>query len=91
MGAEATLTLAVILGMMALLATNRVGADVVMLGALTVLLVAGVLEPREAFAGFANDGLLTVACLYVVVAGLRHSGVVALLSGRLLGRPSSEL
>ncbi len=91
MAAEATLTLAVILGMMALLATNRVGADVVMLGALTVLLVAGVLEPREAFAGFANDGLLTVACLYVVVAGLRHSGVVALLTGRLLGRPSSEL
>ena len=76
MAAEATLTLAVILGMMALLATNRVGADVVMLGALTVLLVAGVLEPREAFAGFANDGLLTVACLYVVgtpAAALRGS------------------
>jgi di/tricarboxylate transporter len=87
----AWLTLAVVGAMMAALATNRVGADLVMLGALAVLLAAGVVAPAEAFAGFANEGLLTVAFLYVVVAGLRHSGVVSLLSARLLGRPKSEL
>ena len=84
-------TLAVIVGMMAALATNRIGADLVMLGALGLLLVAGIVEPGQAFVGFSNEGLLTVAFLYVVVAGLRNSGVVSLLTGRVLGKPSSEV
>jgi di/tricarboxylate transporter len=88
---HAWLTLAVVGAMMAALAVNRVGADLVMLGALAVLVTAGVVAPSEAFAGFANEGLLTVAFLYVVVAGLRHSGVVSLVSSRLLGQPRSEL
>lgn len=90
MSVEAGGTLTVILGMMAALASNRVGADLVMLGGLAVLLVAGVISPTAAFAGFANEGLLTVAFLYVVVAGLRNSGVVSLLTARVLGTPSSE-
>ncbi len=88
---DAGYTLAVIAGMMAALASNRVGADLVMLGALALLLVAGIIEPGQAFAGFANEGLLTVAFLYVVVAGLRHSGVVSMLTARVLGKPSSEI
>lgn len=87
----AGLTAAVIVAMMAALATNRVGADLVMLGALAVLCVAGVVGVDDAFAGFANEGLLTVAFLYVVVAGLRQSGAVAVLTARMLGRPRSEL
>ncbi|MEP7115935.1 MAG: SLC13 family permease [Acidobacteriota bacterium] len=90
MSNDAGLTLAVIAAVMAALASNRVGADLVMLGGLAVLVISGVLAPDQAFAGFANDGLLTVAFLYVVVAGLRHSGVVSLLTARLLGQPSSE-
>lgn len=89
MTAHAWLTAAVIAGMMAALASNRLGADLVMLGALAVLLVTGVIDPGQAFGGFANEGLLTVAFLYVVVAGLRQSGVVARVAARLLGRPAT--
>lgn len=88
---DAGYTLAVIGGMMAALASNRVGADLIMLGALALLLVAGIIGPNQAFAGFANEGLLTVAFLYVVVAGLRNSGVVSMLTARVLGKPSSEM
>ena len=88
---DAGYTLAVIAGMMAALASNRVGADLIMLGALALLLVAGIIGPTQAFAGFANEGLLTVAFLYVVVAGLRNSGVVSMLTARVLGKPSSEV
>ena len=88
---DAGYTLAVIAGMMAALASNRVGVDLIMLGALALLLVAGIIAPGQAFAGFANEGLLTVAFLYVVVAGLRNSGVVSLLTARVLGKPSSEM
>lgn len=89
MTAQAWVTAAVVAGMMAVLASNRLGADLVMLGALAVLLVTGVIGPADAFSGFANEGLLTVAFLYVVVAGLRQSGVVARVATRLLGRADS--
>lgn len=88
---HAWLTAGVIAGMMAALASNRIGADLVMLGALAVLIVTGVIGPGQAFGGFANEGLLTVAFLYVLVAGLRQSGVVARVAARLLGRPVSAL
>ena len=59
------------------------------MGGLTLLLVAGVLTPTEALAGFSNQGMITVAALYVVVVGLRETGGIAWLAQRLLGRPRS--
>jgi di/tricarboxylate transporter len=91
MNGQGWYTLAVVIAMMAALVSNRWGADLIMTGALVALLAAGILEPADAAAGFSNTGLLTVAFLYVVVAGVRHSGLVHVLSARLLGRPRSEL
>lgn len=87
---QAWVTGAVVAGVMAALAGNRLGADVVMLAALAILLVTGVIGPTDAFGGFANEGLLTVGVLYVVVAGLRQSGLVGLAARWLLGAPRSE-
>jgi di/tricarboxylate transporter len=56
---------------------------------LTLLLVSGILTPQEALAGFANQGMLTVAVLYVVVSGLTETGTVNWLAQGLLGRPRS--
>ncbi|MFG0257032.1 MAG: SLC13 family permease [Phycisphaerales bacterium JB043] len=64
-------------------------ADLVMLGGVALLLVAGVLTPTEALAGFANPAIGTVAVLYIVAAGLRDTGALAGFSNRMLGRPSS--
>jgi di/tricarboxylate transporter len=88
---QAWFTLAALSGMLVVLAASNVAADMVMLGTLLLLLLAGVVTPREAASGFANEGLLTVAFLYVLAAGLRYSGVVSLLTERLLGRPRSTL
>ncbi len=68
---------------------TRISADIVFTGALTLLLVSGVLTAEEALAGFSNPGLITVAALFVVVAGLVDTGGVQLLTRRLLGRPKS--
>jgi di/tricarboxylate transporter len=86
---QAWFTLAALVGMLVALAASSVAADLVMLGTLLLLLLAGVVSPRDAASGFANEGLLTVAFLYVLAAGLRYSGVVSLLTERLLGRPRS--
>lgn len=91
MSGQGWFTAAVVVSMMGALASNRIGADLVMLGALVALLAAGIVTPAQAAAGFSNEGLLTVGFLYVVVAGIRHSGLVHVLSARLLGRPRSEV
>lgn len=89
MGWEAWLTVAVVAGVVGVLMATRLAADMVFLGGLTVLLLAGVLEPAQAFGGLANPGLLTVAVLYVVVSGVQETGGIHWIVQRLLGRPRS--
>ena len=48
--------------------------DVLFVGAVVLLAALGILKPEEAFAGFANAGMLTVAALFVVAAALRETG-----------------
>ncbi len=86
---EAWLTLAVVALCIGLLASNRYPPDIVMLGGLTILLLSGVLTPAEALAGLSNEGMVTVAVLYVVVSGLQETGGTAWVSQSLLGRPRS--
>jgi di/tricarboxylate transporter len=84
---EAVLTAGVVVCLLAALIATRIPVDVLFVAALTVLLVAGVVTPAEGLAGFANEGVLTVAVLYVVVSGVRETGGVQRISRALLGRP----
>lgn len=86
---EAVATLAVIAAVMATLALSTLAADIVMMGGVVVLLLGGIVTPKEAFAGFANPGAITVGVLYVVVAGLRETGVMSEVAQRVFGRPRS--
>jgi len=71
------------------LAWTRYSADIVMVGGLTLLLLAGVLSPEQALSGLANEGMVTVGVLYVVVAGLRQTGGIGWIVHSVLGRPQS--
>lgn len=84
---EAWFTLAVIALCFGALMTNRVSTDVTMMGGLTLLLLFGIVPPAQGLAGFANEGMITVGVLYVVVAGLRDTGAVGWIVQNLLGRP----
>lgn len=75
--------------MFAALISDRVGADMVMLSALTLLMVPEIISIEEALAGFANEGLLTVLVLFVVAAGISHTGALDWYMGKLLGRPKN--
>ena len=70
--------------------------DIVILAALTVLVAAGQLlgskrlpSAANAVAGLGNSGLITVAVLFVVVAGLSQTGAMGLVAAPLVGRPTS--
>ena len=87
MSLEAWIALAVVVLVIGLLAFTRFAADVVLVAGVTLLLLSGVLTPGEALAGLSNEGMATVAVLYVVAAGLRETGAVAWLVQGVLGRP----
>ena len=72
MGWEAWFTIAVITFCFAAMAIYRVSPDTALMGGITLLLVSGILSPAEAFVGLSNEGVITVAILYVVVAGLKE-------------------
>ncbi|MDX1455259.1 MAG: SLC13 family permease [Gammaproteobacteria bacterium] len=69
---------------------TRISAAAIFVGAMTLLLLLGVIDTKQALAGFSNPGVITIAALYVVAAGLRNTGAIALVTGRLFGRGQSE-
>jgi di/tricarboxylate transporter len=83
---EAWFALALVVVIVAALVRGK-PAEVVFLGGLTLLLGLGVLSPAEAFAGFSNEGVLSVAALFVVAAGVRDTGALDVVAQRALGRP----
>jgi len=93
---EAWITLAIVLLMAAALVRNAAGPDVVLLGGLTLLMTLGLLSdkfptPAAAVADFGNEGLITIAVLFVVAQGLGLTGAMGLISQPLLGRPRTVL
>lgn len=75
-------TLIVVLGGLVL----NLAPDALLVGALVMVTLAGIITPEEAFIGFSNTGMLTVAALFVVAAGLRETGALGRLANWLLGR-----
>jgi len=64
--------------------------DKLFVGVVIVLVVFRVLEPAVALNGLSNIGVVTIAALYVVVAGLRESGATQLLGKYLIGSPQTS-
>ena len=85
MSFEAWLTLAIVVAIFVALVRNLAPPDLLFLSGTTLLALAKVITPEEAFAGFANEGMLTVAMLFVVAAGLEQTGVLAYVGHQLLG------
>ena len=86
---HAWITLLTAVGIFALLLFTRLQAELVFLGGMAVLLVSGVLDAREALAGFSSASVIVVALLFVVVAGLVHTGVLHWVEKHVLGRPKA--
>ena len=66
-----------------LFATERIPIDVVTILLVIALVLTGTLTAAEAFAGFGNDIIITIAGLFVLTGGLVKTGVVDLVGRRL--------
>lgn len=80
-------TLVVIATAVGVIVFSRIGPELVLSGAVVALVASGVLAPAQALAGLANPGVVTVALMYVIVAGIRETGGVEFLITHVLGRP----
>jgi len=88
-GLHAWITIVTVLSMFSVLLFTKWRSDLVFLGAIGVLFVTGVLDAKEAFSGFSSTSVVTVGVLFVVVAGLTHTGVLQYIVKYLLGTPNS--
>jgi di/tricarboxylate transporter len=93
-GWEAWTAVGVVLLVLLALAREWAGTDLVLLAGTTVLMTLSAVSdkfpaPRQMAAEFGNEGLITVAVLFVIAAGLTETGGMSLVTARLLGRPRS--
>jgi len=85
----AWITILTVLTMFTVLLFTKLRADLVFLGAIAILFVTGVLNAKEAFSGFSSTSVVIIGVLFVVVAGLTHTGVLQWIVKHLLGQPDS--
>ena len=85
----AWITIVTVLTMFSVLLFTKLRADLVFLGAIGILYVTGVLDAKEAFSGFSSTSVIVIGVLFVVVAGLTHTGVLQWVVKHLLGQPKT--
>jgi di/tricarboxylate transporter len=83
---QAWFTLAVVAGMVVVMARDLLAPALAVLGANIVLLLAGVIDAGQALSGFSNPAPITVAALFVVAAAVEKTGALQPLIAATLGR-----
>lgn len=83
----AWITLATVFTMFSLLLFTKLEADIVFVGGMTALLVTGTLPTAKVLSGFSSPSVVVIGVLFVVVAGMVHTGVLQWIVRHVLGTP----
>jgi len=83
--AQLVITSIVCLVLLIGLVADYMPAHVLMFVAVSTLMLLGVFTPLQAFAGFANKEMLTVAVLYIVAASFNTCGLTGYLGDIMMG------
>ena len=86
---QAQFTMGLIVAVLLVLTFSSLSPDIVLIGGVIILLTLGILDPSEALSGMSNEGMITVAVLFVVGAGVQQTGGVDWIATRLFGRPKT--
>lgn len=78
------LTLLTLLAAAVLFVDGRVRSDIVALGALIVLTLAGILTVPEALSGFSNPIVVMMVGLFVVGGAVLRTGLAQIIGGRMM-------
>jgi di/tricarboxylate transporter len=75
--------------MLAVIVTDKIGPDWVMVTTLTVFMLTGIITVKEGLEGFSNGSILTIMVLFVIGEGISRTGALDYYMGKLLGNPES--
>ena len=83
MNAQIAIVLALLVVALILFSIERIPLEVVAILLVMALVLTNTLTASEAFAGFGNDIVITIAGLFVLTGGLAKTGVIDLVGRRL--------
>lgn len=75
---------AILLLTLYLLVTEKISVDLTAIGIMVLLVVSGLLTPRETISGFANPALITVGAMFIVSKGMMRTGGVEFLGRKII-------
>ena len=88
---EILLVTAILIVAMILLVTEKLPVDLTSIGVMVVLVLTGILAPKEAIAGFASPAVITVGSMFLISKGMIRTGAVGFISQKVIeysrGRP----
>jgi Na+/H+ antiporter NhaD/arsenite permease-like protein len=87
MTVQAWLMLAILAGMFSLLVLDRFPTWLVFMSTLTAAMTFKLAPPDALLKGFGNIGVVTVAALFPVAAGMYSTGAISILTRHLIGQP----
>jgi len=73
-------TMGCVVLMFVLLAKTSIGPEWICLGTLVTLMTLGIITPAESVAGASNQGMLTVAVLFIVAGAIQETGAITMLT-----------
>jgi len=88
---EGYIVLGVIVLMIGALYKELMRPGLILFSATTVLMTVGIINDKDALGGFANEGMITVAILFIISEGVRQAGVLNRLAITYLPRKRSKM
>lgn len=73
---EMMFVLIILLTMFAAMVFEVARPDMVIFSVLVILMLSGILTAEEALSGFSNEGMLTIALLFIVAGVIQKSGLI---------------
>jgi di/tricarboxylate transporter len=88
---EAWIVIAVLVFLMVAFFLEAMRPGLILLSAAVIFMATGIITDKELIAGFSNDGLITIAVLFLVNEGIKQSGLMARLAKAYLPRRQSRM
>ncbi len=81
---EGLAVLVILIAALVAFATERIRIDLVALGVMVLLMVLGIVTPKEGLSGFSNPATVTIAAMFVLSAGLQRTNLPTLVGTRIV-------
>ena len=91
MGFETSYTAVLLAVTSILLVKEWVETEIVLFTTLMMLVAGEVITIEDAFAGFSNKGMLTVALLFIVAGALQNTGIVQQFNPFIFGENKGSI